>query len=101
MLPPNLYARVHISTIPCTRDRGCGAHPVFPAPSISMRANEMQSSGKTCREIAKSYSVVIVREGGRSSIPETSMIKPIGRGVLDPRLRGDDGRVLPREETSV
>lgn len=54
----------------------------------------MQTSGKTCREIANAHTVVIVREGGRSSIPETSMIKPIGRGVLDPRLRGDDSRVL-------
>jgi hypothetical protein len=28
--------------------------------------------------------------GGRSSIPETPMIEPKGRGVLDPRFRGDD-----------
>jgi hypothetical protein len=28
-------------------------------------------------------SAVIVREGGRSSIPETSMIEQISRGVLD------------------
>ena len=52
----------------------------------------MQSSGRICRENVGSYSVVIVREGGRPSIPETPMIEPIGRGVLDPRLRGDDGR---------
>jgi hypothetical protein len=26
---------------------------------------------------------VIVREGGQSSIPETVLLKPIGRGVLD------------------
>jgi hypothetical protein len=35
--------------------------------------------------------VVIVREGGRSSIPETAVIESTSRGVLDPRLRGDDG----------
>ena len=29
-----------------TQDRGCGAHPVFPAPSILNRANEMQNSGR-------------------------------------------------------
>ena len=52
----------------------------------------MQTSGKTCRENAASCSVVIVREGGRSSIPETLMIEPISHGVLDPRLRGDDIR---------
>ena len=33
---------------------------------------------------------VIVREGGRSSIPEASANERIVRGVLDPRLRGDD-----------
>jgi hypothetical protein len=31
---------------------------------------------------------VIAREGGRSSIPETSAIEPKSRGVLDTRLRG-------------
>jgi hypothetical protein len=35
------------------------------------------------REIVTSHSAVIVREGGRSSIPETPMIEPISRGVLD------------------
>jgi hypothetical protein len=35
-------------------------------------------------------SVVIVREGGRSSIPETLMIEPREPGVLDTRLRGYD-----------
>jgi hypothetical protein len=43
-------------------------------------------------EIAKLcaiLSVVIAREGGRSSIPETPMIEPKGRGVLDtPHSRG-------------
>jgi hypothetical protein len=36
---------------------------------------------------------------GRSSIPETSMMESKGRGVLDPRFRGDDdhcwSRVVP------
>jgi hypothetical protein len=36
-------------------------------------------------------STVIVREGGRSSIPATSVIEPISRGVLDARMRGHDG----------
>jgi hypothetical protein len=49
----------------------------------------MQTSGALCREIAASYSVVIVREGGRSSIPETPLIEPISRSVLDtPHARG-------------
>jgi hypothetical protein len=50
----------------------------------------LQSSAAMRREIAKAYSVVIVREGGRSSIPETAVIRPISRGVLDTRLRGYD-----------
>ena len=29
---------------------------------------------------------------GRPSIPETPMIEPISRGVLDPRMRGDDNQ---------
>jgi hypothetical protein len=35
-------------------------------------------------------SVVIARACGRSSIPETSMMEPRGRGVLDTRMRGYD-----------
>jgi hypothetical protein len=49
----------------------------------------MQNSGATRRENADTHSPVIVREGGRSSIPETLMIETIGRGVLDtPHARG-------------
>src|SRR3954451_10270617 len=67
-----------------TRDRGCSKHPVFPAPSDRRGQTKMQASDAMRREIAASYSVVIAREGGRSSIPETVMIESIGRGVLDP-----------------
>jgi len=35
MSQPNLYARVRILISYCARDRGCGVHPVFPAPSLS------------------------------------------------------------------
>src|SRR6266851_9045377 len=34
MPPLNLYARVRFFVHVCTRDRGCSAHPVFPAPSV-------------------------------------------------------------------
>ena len=50
MFSAALYARVRLSTH-CTRDRGCSAHPAFPAPSF-LRDNEMQSSGRSCRENA-------------------------------------------------
>ena len=36
-----------------TRDRGCGVHPVFPAPSSSGGQRNGQTSGERCREIAK------------------------------------------------
>jgi len=53
MLPLDLYARVRISYYPCTRDRGCSAHPVFPAPSFWRgQGNFRQSSGASRREIA-------------------------------------------------
>src|SRR3954452_16787306 len=39
-----------LSTI-CTRDRGCSAHPAFPAPSDFQRSRKyLQTSGATCRE---------------------------------------------------
>ncbi len=65
MFPLNLYARVRVFMCANrTRDRGCSMHPVFPAPSDFVRANEMQTSDKTCRENADAYSLVVTREGG-------------------------------------
>jgi hypothetical protein len=47
MLPPNLYARVHLLLCASsTRDRGCGAHPVFPAPSDWRAGKEDASLGQ-------------------------------------------------------
>src|SRR5205807_3869098 len=43
----------------CTRDRGCSAHPVFPAPSLGESFG--QASGASRREIANACSVVIAR----------------------------------------
>jgi hypothetical protein len=48
----------------------------------------MQTSGGMRREIAKSYSIVIVREGGRSSIPETAVMNREAAAYWMPRLRG-------------
>ena len=62
MLPLNLYARVRFFIYLCTRDRGCSAHPVFPAPSILRVAcalyffwgqMNLQTSGGFCRENAE------------------------------------------------
>ena len=88
--PLDLYARVRTSLCHCTRDRGCSAHPVFPAPSLGESFGP--ASGASRREIANAYSVVIARldvRTGRPSIPETAVIESIGRGVLDaPPARG-------------
>src|SRR5882757_5430061 len=35
----------------CTRDRGCGAHPVFPAPSVFGGPTKCKTSGASRREI--------------------------------------------------
>jgi hypothetical protein len=51
----------------------------------------MQTSGEMRRENAKSYSDSS-SEGGRSSIPETPMVKPRSRGVLDRPVKPDDDR---------
>ena len=82
------------TTISCTRDLGCSKHPAFPAPSCLGR-NGWQSPGETRRGKVKVCSpsssalCAIAHWGGRSSIPETPAIEPIGRGVLDtPPARG-------------
>jgi hypothetical protein len=71
----------------------------------------MQNSGRTCREIADIRSVVVPATGSAewppddrlrrgSSIPETAVIEPRSRGVLDPPpSRGmtiSDGGEAPR-----
>src|SRR5436309_1117994 len=58
----------------CTRDRGCSAHPVFPAPStFSGGTKFMQASGASCRENAKSYSVVFAREDEMEGLNENGI----------------------------
>jgi hypothetical protein len=41
----------------CTRDRGCSAHPVFPAPSDFLGPSDWQSPGRLARRAAKSCGV--------------------------------------------
>src|ERR1700680_2932149 len=50
MPPLNLYARVRFFVPFCTRDRGCSAHPVFPAPSVFEEGEITQTSGESRRE---------------------------------------------------
>ena len=89
-----------------TRDRGCSAHPVFPAPSVFWRVKttskpRAQGAARSRRHIQlsspglpPSLKLRRANEGkprrslgvagtGRPSIPETPMIEPRSRGVLD------------------
>jgi hypothetical protein len=63
-----------------TRDRGCSAHPVFPAPSLFWGQMILQNSGAVCRENA------YVRHRPRRrtiQYSEEPVIEPRTRGVLD------------------
>ena len=60
MPPLNLYARVRFLYPFCTRDRGCSAHPAFPAPS-NLRDNETQTSGVSRRENVDVYLLFDIR----------------------------------------
>ena len=54
------------------RDRGCSAHPVFPAPSLVKRAKEMQNLGQIMpreREVVTILSTVIASAARQSSLP--------------------------------
>ena len=64
----------------CTRDRGCGQHPAFPAPSSLMRVcdppslpelrrDKLQNSGRPCRGNADTRLLVIANERERRSSP--------------------------------
>jgi len=48
--PLDLYARARTSLCHCTRDRGCSAHPVFPAPSL-FRGTRAVASARGARRL--------------------------------------------------
>ncbi|MEH2572559.1 hypothetical protein V1272_001894 [Bradyrhizobium sp. AZCC 1708] len=57
-------------------------------------ANDLQKLGRIVSRERRHAFAVIARLDRAPSIPETAMIEPIGRGVLDPCLRRDDDGVL-------
>jgi hypothetical protein len=67
-------------------------------PVVLWIASRSLSSGAHSRDpVARNddtSSAVIVRESGRSSIPETLMIESRGRGVLDRPVKPDDDGLL-------
>ena len=51
----------------CTRDRGCSAHPVFPAPSSFGAECNCKTRAKCCRENERVCFIVIASEAKQSS----------------------------------
>src|SRR6266404_9625299 len=90
MLRLYLYARVRVLMRKLHTGPRVQRAPGLPCALSYSRGQQLeQTSGSSCRENAYAYSVVIVREGGRSSIPETAVTEPRSRGVLDtPPSRG-------------
>src|SRR5664279_2107472 len=107
----------------CTRDRGCSAHPVFPAPSLFKRVRNLgASSRETCGEnvelcLRLPYAV-ITRERGRSASsrrtpgPITTAIGGCAKAVeqrlstqparrMGPGVRRDDGGGKVRRTTAA
>lgn len=85
-----------------TRDRGCGKHPVFPAPSGFGRDNDDAQLGrKMSRDRRRIFGrhprlVRNCARGRGSSTPRLLGSITTASGILDPRLRGDDTGVRGR-----
>ena len=84
----------------CARDRGCSAHPAFPAPSFFGGTEFMQNSGaiapRDCEAHFQSSSPALCAITREAVIQYSRgrVIEPKGRSVLDTRFRGYDGFVL-------
>jgi hypothetical protein len=62
-LPPlDLYARVRFFVHSCTRDRGCSAHPAFPAPSCSFQGGGNRRKARAYR--AARSGICVCKESG-------------------------------------
>jgi hypothetical protein len=84
-----LYARVRISTHTLhTRPRVQRAPGIPCTLRFRKEGTSHASLGRYASRERRHTSPVIVREGGRSSIPETSMIEPKAAAYSIPRLRG-------------
>ena len=56
VFPLNLYARVRLFPCAhCTRDRGCSAHPAFPAPSSSRAKRKSRTWGRNPSARSRSH----------------------------------------------
>jgi len=57
MLSAALYARVRNYLAYCTRDRGCSAHPAFPAPSHFRGWSDLENLARNVRRERRCASV--------------------------------------------
>ncbi len=109
MFSAALYARVRNFLQICTRDRGCSAHPAFPAPSDYRRSRKLLADlGRNAsRECGRMSSNIAVSETFHSRRPGlepgpilrgtdccrrylSPVLSPIGRGVWVPAQGRDD-----------
>src|ERR1700692_4056468 len=72
----------------CTRDRGCGAHPVFPAPSDFEGKVFLQNSGRIApREQERMSHNVIASEAKQSMLPHKERMDCFASLAMTGRLR--------------
>jgi len=64
-----MLVRVSVALF-CVRDRGCGAHPVFPAPSDFRGQTKCKTPGASRRENAKSYLPAVIPGWSEGPDPE-------------------------------
>ncbi len=95
----------HYPCATCLRDRGCSAHPVFPAPSYFQRASEMQNFGQNMPREREVMPISISRHCERSEAIHVTTLRKNGllrcarndedRPALIPDERDDDapGRI--------
>ena len=95
MFSAALYARVHVPFYHRTRDRGCSAHPAFPAPSDFLRARD------TCKpradRAARTRSRVDTHHSSCPGLTRASItLRKSPSKKMDCRVKPGNDRALPR-----
>ena len=81
----------HFLCIDCTRDRGCSAHPVFPAPFLEGAELNLQTSDKAMSREREHISTL--RHSGARAV--RAMVSNCAPGIDNPRAR-----VQPKRSTA-
>ena len=97
VFPLNLYARVPVfQSIKCTRDRGCSAHPVFPAPSLEGRVRlsfEARANLKTSDKImSRERERIFIRRPGPRAGTHTALMALSSASTTTRRVMGPGSR---------